>query len=474
MSGKRLLLLLSLFSLLFCGCQHNDQQQSSADFSGESTPLNSSTVTTNPADIEKIDISSLNPTKGHYSKYDNLIEYYTEEEARQIVSSSTDYQISTDCNLKIPKKIDHVSRFTKKYSEQDELYDFYQSYLKMYKYLFSNETFDDNNLFYYGTNSDNQEGDDKVKTIGKNFSEFFNEDKKDIYFMFYSSHFYDGQPASQDQHNHFLELSSPAGTIMTNFNKGYLASYVSDINQTTNDYFLETYTSPYMFSSFDSQTGSFAGFESTTYATDSDATHTMLDGNSLSVCDAVVFFENYINTLPYPKNPNLDVIVTSVSADEINDGQYCYAFDLTLAFEGIPFDYMPYGTHVLDNGNGGYEATVRMGYMAVSNDVDAAYGFCRYVDISDKTDTAQIVTFENALKCCCESMSALVDWELRSVEFVYCAGNGKKAEPPYQDTEYTVSPNYKFVLYNADDGLCYSVYIDAISGEFVRYYKTKS
>ena len=66
-----------------------------------------------------------------------------------------------------------------------------------------------------------------------------------------------------------------------------------------------------------------------------------------------------------------------------------------------------------------------MGYMAVSDDVDAAYGFCRYVDISERNDAEQIVSFESALKCCSESMSDFADWELRSAELVYCAGTVK-------------------------------------------------
>jgi hypothetical protein len=472
MAKKYLYLLISCMVLL-CGC--NDKNPSNSSVSTTNAVDNSSTSDNLSAqiDMDKIDFATLTPTKSGYSEYDNKIEYYTSEEAEQIVVSSTDFHIPFDCYLSIPKTIDHVSTFTKNYSEQDELYDFYRSYLEMYKYLFPNEVFDDNNLFYFGANSNNQESDDKVKTIGNNFSEFISEDKKDVYFMFYSSHFYDGQPASQDKHNHFLELSSPIGTIMTNFNKGYLADYVSDMNQTPNDYFLETYTLPYVFSDIDAQTGSFVGFETTAYPTDSDTSYTMLDGKSLSVSDAVAFFEDYVNTLPCSKNPNLDVMVTSVSADEINDGKYCYAFDVTITFEGIPFDYMPYGTYVLGGGNEGHESSVRMGYMAVSDDVDAAYGFCRYVDISERNDAEQIVSFESALKCCSESMSDFADWELRSAELVYCAGNGKTAVAPYQDTEYTVSPNYKFILYNANDDLCYSVYVDAISGEFVRYYKTR-
>ena len=80
--------------------------------------------------MDKIDFATLTPTKSGYSEYDNKIEYYTSEEAEQIVVSSTDFHIPFDCYLSIPKTIDHVSTFTKNYSEQDELYDFYRSYLK--------------------------------------------------------------------------------------------------------------------------------------------------------------------------------------------------------------------------------------------------------------------------------------------------------------------------------------------------------
>lgn len=474
MTSKHLLLFVCSSFFLLSGCRQDNRPYSAVDSSNTSVYSDSITTSATHNNIEKIDISSLNPSKASYSEYDNLIKYYTEEEARRIVSDTTKFMISSECDFSIPKKIDHVSTFIKNYPEQDNLYNFYHSYLELYKYLFPEAEFHDNNLFYFGTNSNNQNGDDQVKTIGQNFSEFMSEDKKDVYFMFYSPHFYEGQPLSNDKHNHFLELSSPVGTIMTNFNKGYLAEYVSNLNQTSNEYFLETYTSPFFFSDFDSQTGQFSGFPSTEYEVDSDVKHTMLDGKQLSVNDAVEFFEDYMNTLPHPQNPNLDVQVISVSADEINDGKFCYAFECTVAFEGIPFDYIPYGTSVLGNGNNGYEPSVRMGYMAVSDDVDAAYGFCRSVEVSEKTDVNEIISFENALKCCADSLSDFTNWELYSAELVYCAGNGKKAESPYQDMEYTVSPNYKFVMYNSNDNLYYSAYVNAITGEFVRYYTTRS
>lgn len=63
--------------------------------------------------------------------------------------------------------------------------------------------------------------------------------------------------------------------------------------------------------------------------------------------------------------------------------------------------------------------------------------------------------------------------ELYSAEFVYCAGEGKTAREPYQNMEYTVSPNYKFVLYNPEENLYYFSYVDAVDGEIVRGFKTR-
>lgn len=415
---------------------------------------------------EKIDISTLAVEKGTYSDYENACTYYTTEEAGAIVSESTDFVLSEDCYFHLPKEIDHVSTFVKNYSEEDSLYEFYRDYLSMYAYLFPGADFDDNHLFYFGANSNNQEGDDKVKTIGGNFEDFLAENKEDVYYLFYSPYFYEGQPVKEGTQNRFLELSSPVGTIMTNFNKGYLAQYISDMWQMPNRYFLETYTTP----RFNSQNGQSFGFESIEYPTDSETLHRMLDGRELSVRDAVRFFEDYINTLPCQEQPNLDVKVTRVSAVEIEEGKYCYAFECTATFEGIPFDSVPYGTMVV---GGGYEWPVRMGYMAVTDDVDAAYGFCRSVEISEKEEIEQIVSFQEALKCCEESLAGLSDMELCSAELVYCAGEGKTAPEPYQNMEYTVFPNYKFVLYSPEENLYYFSYVDAVEGEIVRGFTTR-
>lgn len=469
--------LITAASLLLSGCESIAVPDTTEQTSDTSATTSTTLSTSEPPvdnDIKKIDISSLAPEKGKYSEYDNPIEYYDAEEAKAIVENNTKFGISPDCYFNVPESIDHVSTFKKHFKEEDSLYDFYRTYMEMYKYLFPEAEFDDNNLFYYGKNS-NIYGDntpEDVKTIGKNFSDFLSEDKNDVYYMFYSSHFYDEQPSSFDTHNHFLELSSPVGTVMTNFNKGCLAEIVSSKKENPNDKFLETYNLPYVFSPKDPQTGLHVGFGPITdYDINSYVKHTMFDGKELSVRDAVKVFEDYINTLPYPSEPNLDIKVTRVSAENIFDEKYCYSFGFTVAFEGIPFDYMSGNTF---SGNDGYESSVRTGYMTVSNDVDAAYGFTRSVEIAERKDYEEIVPFDAALKSCEENISDYLNWELCSAELVYCAGNGTLAEEPYQYMTYTVTPNYKFKLYNANDDIYYSVFVNAVTGEYVRYYRTRT
>ena len=369
----------------------------------------------------------------------------------------------------LPKEVEHVSTFVKNYPEQDSLDDFYRSYRAMYEYLFPGVELDENNLFYFGANSNNQEGDDKVKTIGRNYDDFIAEKKEDVYYMFYSPYFYEGQETESDVQNVFLELSSPVGTIMTNFNKGVLAEFVSEMRKMPNEYFLETYVSPVNFGTLDLQTGKFSGFEIKEYSPDSEVVCTMLDGKELSVRDAVMFFENYINALPCPKQSNLDVQVVRASAVEIQEGKCCYAFECTVTLDEIPFDYIPYGIVVRRPVNAGYEAMVRMGYMSVSDDVDAAYGFGRSIEISEQTEIEQIVSLETAWRSCVDSLkesSGEENWELKSAELVYYAGDGRTAETPYQGMAYTVEPNFKFVVYHTKEERYHMVYIDAVSGTF--------
>lgn len=458
-----------LLCAMLCGCTEDSSTVlSSADVS--SSPVNEEN--SSPEIVEKPDFSSLTVKKGSYSSYENPITYYTMDEMRGIITENTDFSIAEAFFHRVPSSIDHVSIMHKYYPEQDELTDYYRSFLETFAYLFPDEAPDEDCLFYYGKNS-NIYGDntyDNVKTIGADWADFCQEKKEDVYYLFYSPYFYDGQGTPVGTENRFLELQSPVGVGLTNFNKGRLAAFISEHNNEPNDRFLETYVMANAFSPFDAATGSHDDWPTIYYSTDSAETVTMLDGKEIAICDAVQFYEDYINAMPHPSAPTTDVQVVRVHAVEIaGTDQYCLQFSTASAFEGIPFDYEPYGVDSNNTGVGSYEFIISTGFMAVTNDVDAAYGFVRSAQFSDRQDVREIVSTAAALRCCDEKMSQYVEWELLSAELVYCAGNKQTAEPPLQGEAFDVRPCYRFVLHNPSDGLDYLAYVDAVSGEFVRY-----
>lgn len=467
---NRGLLCLCLLSALLCSCtEDSSAPQSSMD------DVSSSVVTEESSSteiIEKPDYSSLEVKNGDYCSYENPITYYTMDEMHSIITENTDFTVAEQFFHRMPSSIDHVSVMRKYYPEQDELTDYYRSFLETFAYLFPDVQPDENCLFYYGKNS-NISGDntyDNVKTIGADWADFCKEKKEDVYYLFYSPYFHDGQGTPAGTENRFLELQSPVGIGLCNFNKGRLAAFISEHNNEPNDRFLETYIMANAFAPFDAATGTRDDWPTTYYPVDSAETVTMLEGKEIAICDAVQFYEDYINAMPHPSDPTTDVQVVSVHAIEIaNTDKYCLQFSTTSAFEGIPFDYDAYGVDSDGAGLGSYEYIISTGIMSVTDDVDAAYGFVRGAQFSNRQDVKEIASAADALRCCAEKMSQYVDWEILSAELVYCAGSKKTAEPPLQGDVFDVRPCYRFVLHNPSDGLDYLVYIDAVNGEFVRY-----
>ena len=450
--------------LLLTGCTTNDDSSSS-----DSTPSGSSHNGT----YSKVDLNSLNPQGGGYSVYQNEIVLYTDEEVQNIIRECTDYAIPAEFFSSVPKSASHLSTFQKYYLNADSVYDFYYDFCELYKYLFPNDALNEQNLFYYGANSHitEESGHSSVKNFQDNFDEFLTENPEDVYYLFYSPYFQTDRPAD-DERNHFLESASPISTTLTNFNKGVLAEFFSEQNGTDNDRFLENYINVSLYAAYDAN-GTYVNgsFPSVDYAPNSEDSITLTDGKQIRICDAVEFYEDYINGLPCEYEDMVDIRVMRVYAIEVgNNGEKVLSFLASPAYEGIPFDYKPTGASVIGRGDESYEQMISKGYMAVTDDVDAAYGFGRGIDVEDKTDYTEFVSLEDAAKCCVESLSDYPQYELLSVELVYCAGEGKAAESPHRDMTYTVEPFYKFVVYNTGDAVEYAVYIDALTGEFERYY----
>ena len=459
-----------LFASLY-GCTQAETSSSLTDTNPEVSFDNDST---NSVGANHLTLNDITVQERKRTVFHNEIDYYSMDEVRDIVFQETDYQISDNFHANIPKKLDCIYTFRKYCPEMDSPFDLYYSFLQLYKYLFPDEDLNDRNLFYFGKNSNNQNGNDDVKNINDNFNEFKSEVSENVYYMFYSPYFQPSQKNTISEDNHFLELGNPVGFSLTNFNKGVLSAFISKQNGVLNNAFLETYTDPNRFAPFDPTTGYSQPFSIKSYLRESDDIITLTDGKDISIRDAVEFYEDYINSLPFTKEPNTDITVMSATAIEVGKkGECCLAFLTTQSYKGIPFDYKPYGTYVFGSGDNAYEQFISMGYMSVIDDVDSSYGFVRHMCIEDEKLYNEIIPLTSAVSKCRDSMSEYAEWELLSVEIVYCSKQAQGNSDTSQGFIYDVKPCYKFVLYNEIDSIEYVVYVDALAGELERYYKAQ-
>lgn len=461
-------ILLSL--LLLTGCT----EASSSPPETEPSMQTQSAADTTPHG--RIDLAALDPKPSAYTKHDNQVVLYTDDEVGALVQAATDYALSPTFFSNVPKSVSRLSQFTQWYPEMMPVYDACVDFASLWKYLFPGAPLNERNLFWVGVNSGwltDDSGDrsiDGFQNWQDSYDELLAQKPGDVFYMFYSPHFQASQPAETDEPNRFLELQNMQGCGLANFNKGVLSRLYSQKTGERDTRFLETFVDA---SSYLRDPGGLptAEYPQTRYRPTATDSVTLTDGKSIRICDAVKFFEDYINALPASAAPGCDIAVTEVCASVIGEnGECALDFLSTQRFEGILFDYTP-GVTVHDGGDDGYEPVMSMGCMAVTDDVESAYGFGRTLNIEDRQDFTQIASPEAALKCCYDKMSRYADWEMLSAELVYCSKRGKKAEPPRQDCLWSVKPYYKFVLYNRSDALEYAVYIDAVTGEYARNYK---
>lgn len=382
----------------------------------------------------------------------NEIVYYTADEAKEIIQSNTRFSVAEDFQCSAPKSISHFSSFTIGYHPRQDNASFYEDFRTMFAYLFPDETMYEDCLFYYGMDSNLSEGN-RIKTVAEEYDRIMNGEEHVLYY-FYSPHF-DPDQTSEAENNIFMEFTSPICSDLSNFNKGVLAEYYCKSKGKENDFFLETYN-PYYF-----------GSKVCTLPPDSEEAYTLLDGVSMSVADAAAFFENYINHLPLPEKPSLNIKVLWVDVLQCDTDTYCYYFKTAKAMDDIPFDWDPDTSY-----RGGLDYTYELssGAMVVSDDVEQVYGAQRTGVVYDEVMHTEGINFATAMQKMEENLSAKVDFEVLSADFVYCS---KAVEDPSVQPEDYLQPttaSWRVSLYNSNDGRIYICYVDALDGGNFHYY----
>lgn len=210
-----------------------------------------------------------------------------------------------------------------------------------------------------------------------------------------------------------------------------------------------------------------------TYSPDSEISYPLANG-SIRICDAVAFFEEYVNGVPYPEDADVKTVVTEVNVVRLTEDTYGYGFATTCECDGVHFDHIYSGTSYQNFGVN-YESLSGTGFMCETDDVDYIYSIYRKTMRTDQDDFEEIISLENALKIFREQFSENMQFQVESIELIYTRLYARNSNG-YIDVEKqraSVFPVWKVTLYNSNEDLDYVCYINAKDGSNFCYFSTK-
>lgn len=403
---------------------------------------NEENIETNSSNSHENDIKV--PVSESSVKHENPRTNYTKEEAVEIIDKYSDpkLKVSEDFSVDAPKKIDHVSTFLCGTTAQLAARESIEDFRSAFNFLFPNHDFDENCFYYVGPNS-SMEQEGGYKRVAERYKELVSGEEE-AYLFFYD------ESDTEKEDRVALTLRSPFGSDITTVNKGAAHRLAYHMGLTTS-YGSDIFTASRYFTYVGS------------YSPDSEEVFKLSD-KEISVKDAVVFFENYVNSLPCLIKPCFSIHVNDVQVYKVDEDLYCYNYTTSKIYDGIPFDYAVSGSH---GGRGNRDLGI--GEMIKSNDVDYIYGTFKTATVMDEKQFSDIISFEKAVTITSEKMTDYVEFEVKSAQLVYCTNDDIGGSGKLGETKNPVFPAWKLMLYNPNDNCSYSCYVNVLSGDFESY-----
>ena len=376
-----------------------------------------------------------------------------------IIKLCPNLKMPEELSVEVPSKLTEIVEYTANYSLDASMKEYDREFREMYEYLFPDHPLDEDYLFYCGGHSD-AEYDDNTGELVRDYykwkdwkQQILSGEEGQVYYFYDEARH---QSITKQKPAVYLELGNPIGYGYTFLNKGKTialnGSKVEKDIQYDPTYYLEYVDS---------------------YAPDSKQKYKLAD-REMSVCDAVKFFENYINHLPCPQEKNVKTIVVSVDVYRVNKNIYGYNMMTTKECRGIPFDHIREGSYDGRLGYDDYSGTGGSAFMVESDDADIINGYYAKEDMRNIRKYSEIFSLESAIRFISKKMTKHVTFTVRKIELVY-SQKDKKTKEGYVDIKNRsarMKPAWKLTLENTNDELSYICYIDAADGGNFRYCTT--
>ncbi|GHV05420.1 hypothetical protein FACS1894217_02260 [Clostridia bacterium] len=379
------------------------------------------------------------------------------DEIKDYIKKINNFNVSADIRIDLPKGTETYYDLELAYSDEGDFKRFYDESVPFIKYVLGEDKFDENALYFIGTDSEYQIEDfeDGYTIVGppekvSDHYETLVNNPEYCYAIEYNTEFLVDE--SSDSYEYFSFIK-PIGISYLRFNKGETADLLGRYADTGKRRNLGSWL-PIL-------TESVVG----AYLPDSDAEFALADGKT-SIKSAVEVCENFLKSLPYPKNPVFTPKVANVNVFPIND-DFGFMLNVTKAYNDIPFDYYTPSrtTDFLQ-----YSPTVWEVYMCNSTDVDVMYSLPNGQIVTNSTEQKDVVTLKSALEIISKKLSQTVQFDVKKIELLYCETAHPDSGSEYKDMKQLAKLAWKVTLYNVNDDRTYVTYIDAKDGENFRYY----
>lgn len=383
-----------------------------------------------------------------------------------IVNSCSNLQASGELSVKLPSKQTQVYQYTADYNFTGDMNDYDKEFHEIFQYVFPGHSMNENYLLYSGGSS-RQEYNDNTGELVRDYNKV--KDWKDnilsgkegrVHYIYDETWNEDRRKWKQPV---CLELGNPIGYGYGVINKGKTA-VLNDSGGENDDTQEKVYPS---LNGYDP--AEYLKYVAS-YPSDSIEKYPLKD-REITVCDAVKFFEKYVNSIRGLGDKTAKTVVTGVDVYRVTDSIYGYNMMTTKEYEGIPFDYMRAGEYEGRLGFDKYSSLISSAFMVESGNVDIIDGFYLKENAVKRKKLSKIISLESAVKCVSRQMTEHIKFKVNKIELVYTQQFAKTKEG-YINTEHSsakITPAWKITLENANDEMIYVCYMDAADGENYRY-----
>ena len=388
------------------------------------------------------------------------------QEVEQALKSCNNMTVGKDLTIRVPSSVKAVYKYTADYSDDMNMKEYEKAFMDLHQYLCPKHTLKDEDLYYIGGSSE-LKLDDNTGAITQNYKKV-----KDMRGELYAgqegsvSYFYDetwNKTVTHWDQPIALQFGNPIGFGYATVNKGKTVK-ISDYKFYDEDLQMKRYPDADSYEPTDNLK------YVTSYSPDSNVKYRLLDGE-MSICDAVDFFEQYVNNMPMPYGSNVRTVVTGVDVYQVTKDVYGYQMLTTKEYEGVCFDRTREGQEQGYQDYDDYSPLMGSGFMLECGDVDILHSWYQKEPVKKAKEYDRILSGTDAVKMLSSQLTDNVKFTFQSLELVYTQKYAKTKEG-YIDTEHLsadVAPAWKMTVTNENDALTYSCYIDAVDGKHFRY-----